>query len=206
MEIRIVSSDRLRPFAPPARAAFVVSPRRILSDVLSKGWIEGAIPFIAFIALAIGVLIFSNGYVSAANARNLAQFAADGALVTLALLIVVAAGGIDFRSAPIRDVGVRCALRLPRSGSAGLGSLLRQPWLRRFYRRRQRGACRIAGLRRAADDDRHDDHRARTVHSGLSGTGPISISPRSDDLWDWIGAEKPLGMRSASGSSPLSRR
>ena len=36
---------------------FVLSPRRILSDVLSKGWVESAIPFIAFIAMVLGVVL-----------------------------------------------------------------------------------------------------------------------------------------------------
>jgi ribose transport system permease protein len=175
---------------------FVVSPRRILSDVLSKGWIEGAIPFIAFIALALGVLIFSKGYVSAANARNLAQFAADGALVTLALLIVVAVGGIDLSvgsnfamSAFVALYGFH-VLGLPvwvlfcvslgcgaligavngaLAGLLGCGALLTTIGM----------MITVRGLFTLAS-------QAQLVQ--------ISISPRSDDLWDWIGAEKPLGM------------
>ncbi len=175
---------------------FVVSPRRILSDVLSKGWIEGAIPFIAFIALALGVVIFSKGYVSAANARNLAQFAADGALVTLALLIVVAVGGIDLSvgsnfamSAFVALYGFH-VLGLPvwvlfcvslgcgaligavngaLAGLLGCGALLTTIGM----------MITVRGLFTLAS-------QAQLVQ--------ISISPRSDDLWDWIGAEKPLGM------------
>ena len=174
----------------------MVSPRRILSDVLSKGWIEGAIPFIAFIALALGVLIFSNGYVSAANARNLAQFAADGALVTLALLIVVAVGGIDLSvgsnfamSAFVALYGFH-VLGLPVwvlfGVSLGCGALI--------------GAVNgaLAGLLGCGA-------LLTTIGTMITVRGlftlasqaqlvQISISPRSDDLWDWIGAEKPLGM------------
>jgi len=175
---------------------FVVSPRRILSDVLSKGWIEGAIPFIAFIALALGVLIFSNGYVSAANARNLAQFAADGALVTLALLIVVAVGGIDLSVGSnfamsafvalygfhvlglpvwiLFGVSLGCgaligAVNGALAGLLGCGALLTTIGM----------MITVRGLFTLAS-------QAQLVQ--------ISISPRSDDLWDWIGAEKPLGM------------
>jgi ribose transport system permease protein len=175
---------------------FVVSPRRALSDVLSKGWIEGAIPFIAFIALALGVVIFSKGYVSAANARNLAQFAADGALVTLALLIVVAAGGIDLSvgsnfamSAFVALYGFHI-LGLPvlvlLAASLGCGALI--------------GAVNgaLAGLLGCGA-------LLTTIGMMITVRGlftlasqaqlvQISISPRSDDLWDWIGAEKPLGI------------
>ena len=175
---------------------FVVSPRRILSDVLSKGWIEGAIPFIAFIALALGVLIFSKGYVSAANASNLAQFAADGALVTLALLIVVAVGGIDLSVGSnfamsafvalygfhilglpvlvLLCVSLGCgaligAVNGALAGLLGCGALLTTIGM----------MITVRGLFTLAS-------QAQLVQ--------ISISPRSDDLWDWIGAEKPLGI------------
>jgi len=175
---------------------FVVSPRRILSDVLSKGWIEGAIPFVAFIALILGVVIFSKGYVSAANMRNLAQFAADGALVTLALLIVVAVGGIDLSvgsnfamSAFVALYGFHI-LGLPvlvllglslgcgaligavngaLAGLLGCGALLTTIGM----------MITVRGLFTLAS-------QAQLVQ--------ISISPRSDDLWDWIGAEQPLGI------------
>lgn len=175
---------------------FVVSPRRILSDVLSKGWIEGAIPFIAFIVLALGVVIFSKGYVSAANARNLAQFAADGALVTLALLIVVAVGGIDLSVGSnfamsafvalygfhilglpvlvLLGVSLGCgaligAINGALAGLLGCGALLTTIGM----------MITVRGLFTLAS-------QAELVQ--------ISISPRSDDLWDWIGAEKPLGL------------
>jgi ribose transport system permease protein len=74
---------------------FVLSPRRILGDVLSKGWVESTIPFLALLCVIVGILLTTDGYFAAANLRNLAQYAADGGLVVLALLIVVAVGGID---------------------------------------------------------------------------------------------------------------
>jgi ribose transport system permease protein len=74
---------------------FVLSPRRILGDVLSKGWVESTIPFLALLCVIGGILLTTDGYFAAANLRNLAQYAADGGLVVLALLIVVAVGGID---------------------------------------------------------------------------------------------------------------
>lgn len=73
----------------------VISPRRILGDLLSKGWIENAIPFFALLLVVVGILVSTDDYFDATNLRNLAQYSADGGLVMLALLIVVAVGGID---------------------------------------------------------------------------------------------------------------
>jgi ribose transport system permease protein len=176
--------------------SFVLSPRRILSDVLSKGWVESAIPFIAFIAVALGVLFFSKGYVNAANLRNLTQYAADGGLVVLALLIVVAVGGIDLSVGSnfamsafvalygFHITGLPVAVLLVLSlgcgalvgavngvlaGLLGCGALLTTLGT----------MITVRGLFTLAS-------QARLVE--------ISINARSDDLWDWIGAEKPLGM------------
>ena len=74
---------------------FVLSPRRIIADVLAKGWVESLIPFVALLCVIVGVLATQEGYFAASNLRNLAQYSADGGLVVLALLIVVAIGGID---------------------------------------------------------------------------------------------------------------
>ncbi|TCV68663.1 SMP-30/gluconolactonase/LRE family protein [Neorhizobium sp. S3-V5DH] len=81
---------------PRQRVPFaVLSFRRIVSDILSKGWVESAIPFAAFLCVLIGVLLTTSNYFTGSNVSNLAQYAADGSLVVLALLVVVAAGGID---------------------------------------------------------------------------------------------------------------
>ena len=73
----------------------VISPRRVLADVLTKGWVESAVPFLAFVCVMVGVLMTTKGYFTVDNLRNLALYASDGGLVVLALFIVVAAGGID---------------------------------------------------------------------------------------------------------------
>ena len=175
---------------------FVLSPRRILSDTLLKGWIEAAIPFVAFISMVLGVLIFSRGYVTHDNLRNLSDYAANGALVTLALLIVVAVGGIDLSVGSnyamsafvalyafhILDLPVPVILGLSLAcgalvgavngalaGFLGCGALLTTIGT----------MITVRGLFTLAS-------QARLVE--------ISTSARSDDLWDWIGAEKPLGM------------
>lgn len=73
----------------------VISPRRVLSDILARGWIESAIPFLAFLIVTGTILATTDGFFSAGNLRTMAQYAPDGGIVVLALLIVVAAGGID---------------------------------------------------------------------------------------------------------------
>ena len=73
----------------------VVSPRRILSDVLMRGWIESVIPFLAFILVILTILATTDGFFSSSNLMTMSQYLPDGGIVVLALLIVVAAGGID---------------------------------------------------------------------------------------------------------------
>ena len=33
----------------------VISPRRVLADILSKGWVESAVPLLAFVCVIVGV-------------------------------------------------------------------------------------------------------------------------------------------------------
>jgi ribose transport system permease protein len=174
----------------------VLSPRRIFADVLSKGWIESTIPFLAFIAVVAAILLMTDGYFQAANLRNLAQYAADGGLVVLALLIVVAVGGIDLsvgsNFAMSAFVALFCfhILNLPvpavllaslaagaligsangvMAGLIGCGALLTTLGTMIATR----GLFTLAS-------------QARLVE--------ISTSMRVDDTWDWIGFEKFLSM------------
>ncbi|MDF2366840.1 SMP-30/gluconolactonase/LRE family protein [Sneathiella sp.] len=73
----------------------VLSYRRIISDLLNRNWIEGAIPFITFFVLITAILITTDGYFSPSNLNTLAQYSSDVAIVTIAMLLVVAIGGID---------------------------------------------------------------------------------------------------------------
>lgn len=170
----------------------VVSPRRILADILSKGWVESAVPFLAFLCVVVGILLTADGYFAASNLRNLAQYATDGGLVVLALLIVVAVGGIDL------SVGSNFAL----SAFAALFCfhILELPVPAVLVLTLATGAA--VGT-------------ANGVIAGLLGCGAllttlgtmitvrglftlasqaqlveISTSSRVDDLWDWIGFEK----------------
>jgi len=173
---------------------FVLSPRRIVADFLSKGWIESLIPFVALLLVIGGVLLTTSGYFSGANLRNLAQYAADGGLIVLAMLIVVAVGGIDLsvgsNFAMSAFVALFCfhILELPVpivllaalgtgmligmvngvvAGLLGCGALLTT--LATMIT--TRGLYTLAS-------------QAQLVE--------ISSSARLDDLWDWIGFEKVL--------------
>lgn len=175
---------------------FVLSPRRILADMLSSGWVESTIPFLAFVFVVIGVAMTTQDYFVAANVRNLAQYAADGGLIVLAMLIVVAVGGIDLsvgsNFAMSAFVALYCfhILGLPvpvvlvsslvcgaligavngiLAGLIGCGALLTTLGT----------MITIRGIFTLAS-------QASIVE--------ISTSARTDDLWDWVGFEKFLTM------------
>jgi ribose transport system permease protein len=172
----------------------VLSPRRILADVLAKGWVESLIPFVALVCVVAGILATTEGYFAPANLRNLAQYAADGGLVVLAMLIVVAVGGIDLsvgsNFAMSAFVALFCfhILQLPVpavllaslatgaavgavngtiAGLLGCGALLTTLGT----------LITVRGLYTLAS-------QAQLVE--------ISSSARMDDLWDWIGFDKVL--------------
>ncbi len=172
----------------------VLSPRRIVADILSKGWVESLIPFVALVCVVAGILATTDGYFAASNVRNLTQYAPDGGLVVLAMLIVVAVGGIDLsvgsNFAMSAFVALYCfhILQLPLpavlvatlatgaaigiangviAGLLGCGALLTTLGT----------AITARGLYTLAS-------QAQLVQ--------ISTSARADDLWDWIGFEKVL--------------
>jgi len=173
---------------------FVVSPRRVFADILSKGWVESAVPFIAFVCVMIGILATTDDYFTAANLRNLAQYAADGGLVVLALLIVVAVGGIDLSVGSNFAMSALAALFCFRILDVLVSAVL--------------AASLLTGAAVGA---------ANGVVAGLLGCGAllttlgtmittrgiytlasqsqlvaISTSARTDDTWDLIGFEKVL--------------
>lgn len=175
---------------------FVLSLRRIVSDVLSKGWVESIIPFSAFLVLAVGILVTDAEYFSAAGLINLAAYASDGGLVILALLIVVAVGGIDLSVgssfAMSAFVSLYCFHILGLPVPAVLGASL------------------VCGMLAGT---------ANGTIAGLVGCGAvlttlgtmitvrglftlasqaqlveIASSARTDDMWDWIGFDTVLNL------------
>lgn len=89
------AADRFKNLPHLKKTLFVLSYRRVVSDLLNRNWIEGAIPFIAFFLLTITLLVTTDNYFSLANLNTLARYGSDGAIVMMAMLLVVAVGGID---------------------------------------------------------------------------------------------------------------
>jgi ribose transport system permease protein len=182
---------------PRQRVPFLVlSPRRILADILLKGWVESTIPFLGFVCVVAGILLTTDGYFATDNLRNLAAYAVDGGLVVLALLIVVAAGGIDlsvgsnFAMAAFAALYGFHILGLPVPAvfalSIGTGTIV--------------GAINgtLAGLFGCGA-------LLTTLGTMITVRGlytlasqaelvEISTSSRTDDLWDWIGFEQFLSL------------
>lgn len=172
----------------------VLSPRRVVADILSKGWVESLIPFVALLCVVAGILATTDGYFAASNVRNLTQYAPDGGLVVLAMLIVVAVGGIDL------SVGSNFAM----SAFVALYCfhILQLPLPAVFVATLATGAAIgiangvIAGLLGCGA-------LLTTLGTAITARGlytlasqahlvEISTSARADDLWDWIGFEKVL--------------
>ena len=178
---------------PKARVPLlVVSPRRVLSEILSKGWVESVARFLALLCVIIGVMSTTKGYFSVDNLRTLALYASDGGLVVLALYIVVAAGGIDLsvgsNFAMSAFVALYCfhVLNLPVAGvlaaslttGAAIGVV--------------NGA--LAGLAGcgALLTTLGTLITVRGIYT-LASQGQlvaISTSARTDDVWDWIGSDR----------------
>ena len=173
---------------------FVLSPRRIAADMLSKGWIESLIPFVALLCVVAGVLLTMDDYFSAANLRNLAQYAADGGLIVLALLIVVAVGGIDLSVGSnfamsafvalfcfhILELPVPVALVATLATGAAIGTV------NGFIA----GVLGCGALLTTLGT--MITTRGLYTLASQAQLVEISSSARIDDLWDWIGFEKVL--------------
>ena len=155
---------------PKARVPLlVVSPRRVLSEILSKGWVESTVPFLAFVCVIVGVLLTDQRLF---QRRQLAQSRA------LRVRRRACRPGVVHRCrgrrhrplgrVQFRHVGVRRALLLPHPEPAGRRRARREPRDRRGDRRRQRGAGRTGRLRRVADHARNDDHGPRDLHARIA--------------------------------------
>jgi ribose transport system permease protein len=175
---------------------FVLSPRRIVADLLSRGWVESTIPFLAFVILVGAILASTDGYFDAANLRNLAQYAADGGLVVLALLIVVAVGGIDLSVGSNFAMSAFAALfsfhilNLP--VPAVLAVSLATGMLIGCVNGTLAGLIGCGALLTTLGT--MITTRGLYTLASQGWLVEISTSMRADDLWDWIGFEKFLTM------------
>ncbi|MEX0407548.1 SMP-30/gluconolactonase/LRE family protein [Aquibium sp. LZ166] len=172
----------------------VLSPRRIVSDVLSKGWVESLIPFVALLLAVIGILATTEDYFSSTNIRNLAQYAADGGLVVLALLIVVAVGGIDLsvgsNFAMSAFVALFCFHILELPVPAALAATLATGALVGVVNGTIAGLLGCGALLTTLGT--MITTRGLYTLASQAQLVEISTSARMDDLWDWVGFEKVL--------------
>ncbi len=72
-----------------------VVPDHVLGEILSKRWIDNAIPFSVLILLLIGLYVSLPGFFSPYALSEYSRQFAELGLVTLALAIVMLGGGID---------------------------------------------------------------------------------------------------------------
>ena len=178
---------------PKARVPLlVVSPRRVLSEILSKGWVESTVPFLAFVCVIVGVLLTAKGYFSVDNLRNLAAYASDGGLVVLGLFIVVAAGGIDLsvgsNFAMSAFIALYCFHILNLPVAAVLGASLVTGAAIGVVNGALAGLAGCGALLTTLGTA----IAVRGIYT-LASQGElvaISTSARSDDVWDWIGSER----------------
>lgn len=98
------------PRIPQSRRAF--SLRKFGADMLSKNWFESAVPFIALFVLLAAIAVSGENYFAWSNLNTLSRYFSDIALIVLAMLIVVAVGGIDLSVGSAYAVSVLTALYL----------------------------------------------------------------------------------------------
>ncbi len=86
--------------------------RKLGAGMLSKNWFEGAVPFVALFALLVVVAATNDSYFAWSNLKTLSRYFSENAVVVLAMLIVVAVGGIDLSVGSAYAVCVLAALYL----------------------------------------------------------------------------------------------
>ncbi len=182
--------------APVPRQHFVLSFRRILADLLNRNWIEGAIPFLTFFGLVTILLITNIDYFSPSNLTTLAQYSSDAAIVTLAMLLVVAIGGIDLSVGSSFALSAFVALytfyiaELPLVAVLGLTILTGTAV--GFINGVLTGVLGCGAL--LATLGTMITVRGIFVILSQEWLVEISSSPRIDDTWDYIGFESWLGI------------
>jgi ribose transport system permease protein len=77
------------------RLRYRLSPVRQFGELLTKSWIDSAIPALALVAVVLVMTALVPGYLSAGNIADLARQVSEFGLVAMALTIVILSGGID---------------------------------------------------------------------------------------------------------------
>ncbi|RBP18197.1 monosaccharide ABC transporter membrane protein (CUT2 family) [Roseiarcus fermentans] len=77
------------------RLRYRLVPDRIVGEILSKSWIDSAIPALALVLVVVSMQIAIPGYFSAGSLSDLSRQVAEFGLVAIAMTIVMLSGGID---------------------------------------------------------------------------------------------------------------
>ena len=137
-------------------------PDHLLGEILTKRWIDNAIPLLILLAV---VAVFGSlipDFFGAANISSLMRQWGEFGLIVLALMIVMVAGGIDLSVGSTFALGNIVALALLNVARvAGAGRGRGDAGLRRGGRPGQRRAGRLSAPARLPDHARHADHRPR---------------------------------------------
>lgn len=93
-----------------ARARYKLFSDRLVGEVLSKSWIDNAIPAIVLVATILIMTAIIPNFLSAGNLSDLSRQVAEFGLIALALTIVILSGGIDLSVGSMFALSVLSAL------------------------------------------------------------------------------------------------
>jgi ribose transport system permease protein len=68
---------------------------RLVGEILSKSWVDNAIPALSLVLVVVGMNIAVPGFFSAGNLSDLSRQVSEAGLIAVALTIVMLSGGID---------------------------------------------------------------------------------------------------------------
>ncbi len=92
------------------RLRYRLLPDHLIGELLSKRWIDNAIPFIALIAVIAAFGSIMPDFFALSNLSDLGRQVAEFGLVVLGLAIVVISGGIDLSVGAVFSLAVLFAL------------------------------------------------------------------------------------------------
>ena len=171
-----------------ARWRYRLIPDHVLGEILSKNWIDNAIPaVILLISLAVFAALipdFFSVYGLTDNGRQLGELM----FVVLGMTLVMLAGGIDLSVGSNFALATSWRSAAQRARLAGPARGRRRDAGRRRGRPGQRHAGRLSAPARLPDDARHADHRRAIVDTLIlkySGRDRHADFSRSD-VWDFM--------------------
>ena len=180
-----------------ARWRYRCVPDHLLGEILTKRWIDNAIPLLILLAV---VAVFGSlipDFFGAASVTDLTRQWGEFSLIVLALMIVMVAGGIDLSVGSTFALGNIVALALLNVAEWPSAAVDRgDAGLRRGGRAGQRRARRLSAPARIPHDAGHADHRpGRGRHAAAEILGARSPPRFADsDVWYYFGEGTLLGV------------